>query len=220
MSDPDPIIPEQGLELNSITPDLPGIGIGKNWNKKTEEFLFEISKKCLIFREIHEETAILYEKRFNYLTFFLIFNSFLVATILLIPTITCNDWFKFLVSSLSTFSILLATINKYLNYQKLSEKHRTGSEQFLKLDQFINVEKVTTPKFRNDGIKFVKWAGSSFGDIKKGLPYPPDKITRLFDKRLKDLDIVPTNFVKDEHLNDDRNGNFSQFQLDRINFNT
>lgn len=188
---------------------------GKGWNKKTTRYLLGISKKCITYRNIHEQSAIMYEKRAKYFSLILILLSF-TATVYTFFLVRFQEVFiydiflKILNISVST----LVTITNFLEYQQLAAKHRIGSQQFLDLNKSISEELLTDEKERIDCIRYIKWVGNSFAQIRKGLPYPPQHIIVKYDKShdIEKGNLLPKLFSKnkkvqetiavDEDLND------------------
>lgn len=150
--------------------------VGKGWSKEVEVYLYKISEKCLIFRTIHEKSAIFYESRFNYFTLFMIALAFISSSLSIVPI--TGVYYKYFITIISIGLTSLATINKFLKWQEYSTKHRFGSQKFLELNLNITEEFLTEKPLRTNGIQFIKWAGKTFTQIRKGLPYPPDQIFR------------------------------------------
>lgn len=158
---------------------------GKGWNSKTTSYVLDISKKCIIYRNIHEQTAISFERKQKCFSLFLIFLSFSTTIYSFFTTeenINSIFLYSFFLKFLNVLVSTFVTVNNFLEYQQLSSKHRMGSQQFLDLNKSISEELLTDTCDRIDCIRFIKWVGNSFTQIRKGLPYPPHNIILLYDK--------------------------------------
>jgi hypothetical protein len=149
-------------------------GTGEGWDNELCYYLKGISDKCIEFRNIHEDSAILYEKRFHYFSLSLIVISFVNSALDIAPYE--NVIYSYFITIISVLISTLATINKFLKYQEYSTKHRIGSQTFLKLYQNITEEFLQEKKLRINGIRYAKWVGKNFAEIRESLPFPPQVI--------------------------------------------
>jgi hypothetical protein len=149
-------------------------GKGEGWNSELENYLYDVSVKCIEFRDIHEDSAIFYEKRFNLFSLLLIIVSFINSAMDIVPFE--HVIYRYFITVISIFITTLATINKFLKYQEYSTKHRIGSQKFLELYKNITEEFLQDEKSRINGIRYIKWVGKHFVEIQKALPFPPQKI--------------------------------------------
>ncbi len=159
------------------------------WTQTIEVYVSSISIKCKDYRNIHEGSTIYYDKRNSYFTIFLIFVSFMVSSISLIPFFN-GEAFKYVIATLSVFTTTLTTVNKFLKYQENSTKHRIASQKFLELHRNITEQFLLPFIDRTNGKKYVTLVGRSFDQIIKTAPYPPEAVkTRKKITSTPDTDI-------------------------------
>lgn len=164
--------------------------VGEDWSNDIQVYLLNISKKCKIFRNIHEESAIYYETRFRWFSIFLVIVPFTQSIVAVtIITFYNNDYYKYFVSILSTCTTTLAIINSCLKWQEYATKHRIGSQKFLELNMYITEELLTLESKRMNGVSCIKWAGKTFCLVRKALPYPPISILKRLNVKDDDPDI-------------------------------
>jgi len=147
---------------------------GEGWSNEVEIYLNNISQKCIIFRNIHEESAIYYEKNFHYFSLVLIFFSFVSSVITVLPI--NHNLYNYITSITTILTATLATTNKFLKWQEYITKHKFGSQNFLSLNENITSQMLTNVHDRSHAIQYVRWAGKMFINIRKSLPFPPDSI--------------------------------------------
>lgn len=198
------------------------------WTNSMLLYLDDICTKSVSYRDIHEQSAIYCENRYNLFSFLLIFLSFMTTCVSGIPfdDLICNSYYKLVLAVLSFMTTTLATISKFLNYQAYAARHRIGSQKFLELNQTIT-EELIKPQFKNtNGKNFVKWASATFRSIRKGLPYPPRKIQLKYDIIEPETNVK--HFIREaggtDHIINvtERKENESEFnwELRRFKFNT
>ncbi len=170
----------------STTVDGPTNG----WTQSIEVYVSSISIKCKDYRNIHEGSTIYYDKRSSYFTIFLIFVSFMVSAISLIPFFN-GEVFKYVIALLSVFTTTLTTVNKFLKYQENSTKHRLASQKFLELHRNITEQFLLPFADRTNGKRYLTLVGRSFDQIIKTAPYPPEAV-----KTRKKLTSTPDTDIK------------------------
>lgn len=165
------------------------------WTQQIEIYVSSISMKCKDYRNIHEASTIYYDKRNSYFTIFLIFVSFMVSAISLIPFFN-GEAFKYVIALLSVFTTTLATVNKFLKYQESSTKHRLASQKFLEIHRNITEQFLLPERDRTNGKQYLSYVGRAFDQIIKTAPYPPEAVkTRYKMTSTPDSDVrLPSNF--------------------------
>ncbi len=171
------------------------------WTQQIEIYVSSISIKCKEYRNIHEGSTIYYDKRNSYFTIFLIFVSFVVTAISLIPFFT-GEAFKYVIALLSLFTTTLTTVNKFLKYQESSTKHRLASQRFLELHRNITEQFLLPFSDRINGKQYISQVGRSFDQIIKTTPYPPEVVkTRKKLSSTPDSDIqLSSRFASDARV--------------------
>lgn len=160
--------------ITSVKVDPEEFPLGEGWTTELEIYLNNISVKCITFRNIHEKSAVYYSNCFNYFSLFLIFVSFLASIITVVPI--NHQTYNYITAIFTIFTSALATTNKFLKWQDIGNSHRNGSQKFLELNENITSQILTATEKRIHGIQYIRWAGKTFNDIRKSLPFPPDKI--------------------------------------------
>ena len=145
------------------------------WTQRIEIYVSSISSKCKSYRNIHEASTIHYDKQGGRFTIFLIFVSFLVSAISLVPFFN-GPVFKYVIALLSVLNTTLATVNKFLKYQELSTRHRLASQKFLELHRGITEQFLLPVTDRTNGKSYVSSVGRAFDQIMKSAPYPPEVV--------------------------------------------
>jgi hypothetical protein len=215
--------------ISSVKVDTDSFPLGEGWTPELEIYLNNISVKCITFRNIHEKSATYYSSCFNYFSLFLIFVSFLASIITVIPI--DHQAYNYITSIFTIFTSALATTNKFLKWQDIGTSHRNGSQKFLELNENITSQVLTDTEKRIHGIQYIRWAGKTFNDIRKSLPFPPDKIVsrlnadddpnitleEIYNNKhysKKEHTIIPTSLKK--LFSRDKN-DIQEFQLESIN---
>ena len=188
---------------------------GKGWDESTCEYVRNISKKCIVYQAIHEESAILDEKKYQYFTLLLIVLSF--GTSVCSFTLTNGDlWKDKIMSILNVILSTLVTVNKFLDLQKVSIKHRNGSQQFLELHKNISQELIADESERIDSQRFIRWVGERFTRIRRGLPYPPRKLVSKYDKDKSILlEVCTRGHVFEDNKSETSETRMNKFELER-----
>ena len=146
------------------------------WDTDMELHLHNICLKCVIFSQIHEDTAKMYNSYFNYFSLGLIFVSFVASLVSIIPI--NHTSFNFINSIFAILTSSLATTNKFLQWHELATKHRIGSQEFLKLNENISLQLLTDRKNRPKPIEYLNTTSSMFLKIRATLPYPSNSINK------------------------------------------
>ena len=149
---------------------------GEDWTPDVEIYVKNISKKCIMFRNIHEESAIYYENLFNVFSIVLILLSFISSclTIIKLESIV----YSYITTLFTLLVSTSATVNKFLKWQEYSTRHRIGANKFLELNESISSQMLTRTSERINGIKYIKWAAKVFIQTRKTLPFPPNSILK------------------------------------------
>ena len=190
-------------DLHSISVDSGKLPRGEGWTPEIEVYLHNISLKCVTFKNIHEKSAISFTKSFNYFSLFLIFVSFLASLVTVIPI--NHQTYNYITAIFTILTSALATTNKFLQWQEISTKHKIGAQKFLQLNENITSQILTEKQQRINALQYIRWAGKTFNDIRKSLPFPPDKILQKLnidsqpDIELKDI------YNKPQHMKDNSN---------------
>jgi hypothetical protein len=197
-----PTAPPAGTTVTSEGATAEGSGgvrersdLANGWTQQIEIYVSSISMKCKDYRNIHEASTIYYDKRNSYFTIFLIFVSFMVSAISLIPFFN-GEAFKYVIALLSVFTTTLATVNKFLKYQESSTKHRLASQKFLEIHRNITEQFLLPERDRTNGKQYLSYVGRAFDQIIKTAPYPPEAVkTRYKMTSTPDSDVrLPANF--------------------------
>lgn len=97
------------------------------------------------------------------------------------------------------FTVMISSVQQFLQYEKLSERHRVGSVRYNNLYNAIMAYCVLEPDDRQPKGEFIKWLTQEFDTLYTHTPNIPTDIFRKFELNKKDTDVV-FNKIKTETL--------------------
>jgi hypothetical protein len=88
------------------------------------------------------------------------------------------------------FSVLVSALQQFLQYEKLSEKHRVGSVRYNNLYNAIMAYSVRDGGDKQPKSEFIKWMTQEFDILYTNTPFIPSDILKKFKSTEKDADVV------------------------------
>lgn len=110
------------------------------------ELLSDWQKGIRIWHMAHARSSTLYEKYSRILGVSVIIISAIVGTSIFADlSASLSDAWKFITGGLSALAIILASIQTFMNYSELAEKHRIASQKYGALRRLVEDHLSTPP---------------------------------------------------------------------------
>ena len=158
----------------------------------TNTFLENHANKCYRLKICHELCVNHYTRLNKTIN---VLNITAVSLIAVSNNITTNavdasDIVRTLYSIGLYFSVLVSTLQQFLQYEKLSEKHRVGSVRYNNLYNAIMAYCVLDNGDKQPKSEFIKWMSKEFDILYTNTPFIPTDILKKFKSTEKDADVV------------------------------
>ena len=113
------------------------LSLNHGWNSRNEIFIISIQLNCNMYRKMHDTSAVFYSDMHKFMTFILIISSSLLTVLTSYPD-ECRNFSIIMVRFAFTYIVtVFSVLMNFLNYARLSERHRVAACEFLKLHHNI-----------------------------------------------------------------------------------
>lgn len=162
-----------------------------NWNEKIEKTIYTLGAKCGAYRILHDESSSYYQKLDKILSIISISLSTVAGTTIF--SFDTKD-LRVVEGIIVYLTGVLTSIKQFLNYIKLSEKHRTYSIRFSGLYRDIHTQLCLEKKDRIDGIEYLHFVNTEIDNLLFTNPPIPSRIKK---KRIDENSAQETSMSKD-----------------------
>jgi len=162
------------------------------WYPLLEKYVETIMDECEKYSAKHEESSKLYNRRYQYITIFLIIIPLLIGIIALLPLPSVLK--NIIQGILGLIGTALGSFNKVMKFQERASLHRLSRDKFMKLNGTIAEQLFLPDSKRFNGVMFERWARTVFFTVKELAPYP-ERRRKLFWPLSYFVKSIPPNGV-------------------------
>lgn len=164
-----------------------------DWSLEKENRLKIWIEKCKMSKWLHKEAYNYNIRRFTILGIIsIIFNGITGSTIFsrYNSEVDLSGQFVIIIGSISVISTLTSSLQTFMDYGKVAEKHKYQYKQYNIYINNIDEQLIQEPKDRENGIEFIKNMNLKLNELIRDAPCINNSIWKLFKKKYKQNNII------------------------------
>ncbi|ARR74930.1 hypothetical protein SAGO17_0010 [Mimivirus AB-566-O17] len=151
---------ENSVMTDSFSSENDRVGVKMNtfklnnyWNNKNEKLVAELGEKSNAYQWLHNKSA---RRYFGLDKIIGVVITILAAIVSIESQLPQNESFRIITNILKFMIFVVSSINIFLNYQELSEKHKQSGVKFQNLYNRIEEEVSQYKQLRSNAVEFLR----------------------------------------------------------------
>lgn len=159
-----------------------------SWTQQAEDYLDEMIKKCQKQQQLHYLSEKHYTNRNILLTILILSLTNLTGTLTLVTSNNPNNFeINIAMGIVLYISSLLTAVQKFVNFDTLSVRHKEVFKKYTALEQYIFSQKLKDKEHRKELSDFQDELTNQIKEITDSLPAYPTSVMKLIEKPFNNL---------------------------------